>query len=1525
MKKLVVLKLDGSFCEGFRVGVEIGEDGSRPVIELSDPQLKLPPIPSLPEFYQNWYNSYRCLDGYRIKPKKNQISHVQFQSLKQECHEKAEIITESFISWLQADSFRVIKEQCLAQLDFADEVRVIIRTTETQLRKLPWHLWDLFDYYPDAEVGLSSLSSQRFKRGDRPHIRILIILGNSEGINVAEDEKLLKQYCQKAETVVLAEPSPEELNEYLWDDQGWDMLFFSGHSRTEEAQGRIFLNRTDSLTMEDLRYGLQTAVRGGLQLAFFNSCDGLGIAASLEDLHIPQVIVMREPVPDRVAHQFLKNFFQEFTQGKSLYQSVNVARKKLQGLEKDYPCATWLPVIIQNLLATPPTWYLGEIAKCPYRGLAAFREEDAVYFYGREAVTQHLVSAVRNKSLIAVVGASGSGKSSVVFAGLVSQLKQDKKHDWLIVSFRPGNNPLQSLAIALTPLLPVVEVPELLRRGHSHQQRLVELELEVELKDSHRALQNFIEPIIAASPKSHIVLIADQFEELYTLCHSIEERNIFLDNLLNAVHNAPAFTLILTLRADFYGEALSYRPFADMLVDGQVNLGAMNTQELQAAIAQPAKTLNVQLEAGLTQRLVDAVLQSPNHLPLLEFTLTQLWEKQHQGWLTHEAYADIGGVETALANHAETIYAQLSAIDKERVQKILIQLVQPGETSRDIRRLATREEVGEENWELVTRLADGRLVVTNRHQRTGVETVEIIHEALIQNWHRLRQWMRVDRDFRRWQEQLRARMRQWENSHEDEGTLLRGRPLIEADEWLLQRSTQISPAEQSFIFLSLALRDREQKEKNAARRRILIGLILGLVGACLLAGFALLEWRQAQVNELKALNLSAKVLLKSGNEIEAFVPAQKSIQTLTQLKTLDRETKIGLLGPVLEVFNQIREYNRLKGHEGSVTSVTFSPNGQFLASGSQDETIKIWRRDGKLIQTLEGHKDGVFSVIFSPDSQNLIAASFDNTITFWRYESATGLFTKNPFFRISESDGLGAIALTPDNKLLATGTENGKVKLWTLDGNLRKTIPAHNKKIWSLNFSPDGKTLATASADRTVKLWNFEGKFLKTLQGHSDEVLSVSFSPDGKTLASASRDKTVRLWDFAGQLLHTFEGHTDEVLDVRFSADGKLIASASADNTVKLWNVQGDWGLRNTYPYSPLPIPYSRQSEVSFSPDGKILASASADGVVKLWRFEGILPNFPGKSLSINPDGKTVAIANQQGIITLRRRDGSLLQSINSHEGEIVKILFSPNGTTFVTISKDNQIKLWNLEGNLLKSWQGHEGVNNSIPHRDSYTETPTISFDPIQDVSFHPDGKTLATIGGIDKKVKLWDLEGNLLTSWETHDGLVTSINFSPDGKTLATSGDKTVKLWNLDGKLRQTLQGHQNNISSVIFSPDGKMIATASDDKTVKLWDGNGKLLRTLDHKDNVYSISFSPDSQLLVSGNKDKTLNIWSVDGKLMYTLEGHQNSISEVHFSTDGNIIASVDVDNNIILWNLDINDLQQRSSYWLHCLFEPCVR
>jgi len=485
------------------------------------------------------------------------------------------------------------------------------------------------------------------------------------------------------------------------------------------------------------------------------------------------------------------------------------------------------------------------IPSCPYRGLFAFQEEDAPFFCGRETFTEQLLVAVQKKPLVAVIGASGSGKSSVVFAGLIPRLQQVGAQGGLaplhIASFRPGDRPLHALASAIIPLLE----PQLSKTDQLRQTR----QLATDLRQDVGALRDAVEEIVKGNTSARLLLVADQFEELYTLCQDVEERQVFLTRLLEAVKQTGNFNLVLTLRADFLGYALSYRPLNDALQNADVKLGPMNRQELQDAVQKPAEKQGVKLEQGLTERILKAVGEEPGNLPLLEFALTQLWEKQSNGKLTHAAYDAIGGVEKALSNHADDVYAQLTDEKQKQVQKIFIQLVRPGEGTADTRRQATHAEVGEENWDLVKRLADERLVVTDRKKTAGEaeeETVEIVHEALIREWQRLRKWMKEDRAFRLWQERLRTAMRQWETTDKDDGALLRGSLLSEAEAWQQQRLAELSKEERVFIQLSLALRDREKNERIRLRQHITIGLVIGLSITTVLGLYTAWRWRLAE-------------------------------------------------------------------------------------------------------------------------------------------------------------------------------------------------------------------------------------------------------------------------------------------------------------------------------------------------------------------------------------------------------------------------------------------------------------------------------------------------------------------------------------------------------------------------------------------------------------------------------------------------------------------------------------------------------
>ena len=371
MGKLVILRLDGDTQQqGFWVTLGIRAEGSSPEVEMTG---YLPPAPELATHLQHhWHETYRSLGApYRLQAKKITI-HGSVNLRINECKESARELGELLKIWLDSQSFRPLYTRLLTELNRDEKIRVLIRTEDQQLQKLPWHLWELFELFPQAEFALATeftITPPPTTRSSHKKVRILAILGHSEGINIAKDQQLLANLPQ-AEIVFLVEPQHHQINDHLWE-QSWDIIFFAGHSETEGERGRIYLNQTDSLTLDELEFALKKAVKNGLKLAIFNSCDGLGLAKQLGDSQIPQMIVMRELVPDKVAHEFLKYFLTAFASGKSCYLAAREARERLQGLESKFPCASWLPVICQNLAQEPITWPNPPITSPWWRGLQA--------------------------------------------------------------------------------------------------------------------------------------------------------------------------------------------------------------------------------------------------------------------------------------------------------------------------------------------------------------------------------------------------------------------------------------------------------------------------------------------------------------------------------------------------------------------------------------------------------------------------------------------------------------------------------------------------------------------------------------------------------------------------------------------------------------------------------------------------------------------------------------------------------------------------------------------------------------------------------------------------------------------------------------------------------------------------------------------------------------------------------------------------------------------------------------------------
>ncbi|KAL4511264.1 hypothetical protein ABPG73_008342 [Tetrahymena malaccensis] len=596
--------------------------------------------------------------------------------------------------------------------------------------------------------------------------------------------------------------------------------------------------------------------------------------------------------------------------------------------------------------------------------------------------------------------------------------------------------------------------------------------------------------------------------------------------------------------------------------------------------------------------------------------------------------------------------------------------------------------------------------------------------------------------------------------------------------------------------------------------------------------------------------------------------------------------------------------NTIQGHTKPINSVAFSADGKYLATGSEDNTCKIWNVDKgfELINTIQGHTKPINSVAFSADGKYLATGSGDNTCKIWNVDKGFELINTIQ----GHTSSVNSVAFSADGKYLATGSEDNTCKFWNVDKGfeLINTIQGHTKPINSVAFSADGKYLATGSSDNTCKIWNVDKGFqlINTIQGHTNYIYSVAFSADGKYLATGSWDKTCKIWnvDKGFELINTIQGHTDTIDSVAFSADGKYLATGSSDYICKIWNVDKGFELINKIQGHTSFI-YS----VAFSADGKYLAIGSSDSTCKIWNvhkgFE-LINTIQGhtywvNSVAFSADGKYLATGSSDNTCKIWNVDKGfqLINTIQGHTETINSVAFSADGKYLATGSLDKTCKIWNLD-------KGFELINTIQGHTQ-----------PIYSVAFSAVGKYLAT-GSSNNTCTIWNVDKGfeLINTIQGHTKPINSVAFSADGKYLATgSEDNTCKIWNVDKgfELINTIQGHTYSIYSVAFSADGKYLATGSLDKTCKIWnvDKGFELINTIQgHTSSVNSVAFSADGKYLATGSWDNTCKIWNVDKEfeLINTIQGHTDSIYSVAFSADGKYLATGCSDNTCKIWNVD---------------------
>ena len=1202
----------------------------------------------------------------------------------------------------------------------------------------------------------------------------------------------------------------------------------------------------------------------------------------------------------------------------------------------------------------------------PYKGLQYFDEMDAGIFFGRESLVAKLVLRLREGlfgspkgyppgvgRFLAIIGASGSGKSSVLRAGLVAALKRGEPLAdgtllpegctyWKIHIITPTAHPLEALATSLTRDSTSVTATSSLMDDLARDPRSLHLYVQKKLSSPSSVRGQ-------AGNENHLLLVVDQFEELFTLCRSETERVAFIDNLLYAAgltkpqsvtdgefdaastrqsrsedelqgSEGPTI-VIIALRADFYSQCAPYGILRQVLGRQQEYIGPMSAGELRQAIEEPAIRGRWSIEPGLVDLLLRDVGDEPGTLPLLSHALLKTWERRRGRMLTLTGYTESGGVHGAIASTAEATLNKLLPEQRAIARTIFLRLTELGEGTPDTRRRVALAELysSPEQESAVTTvlkiLIDARLV-------TAAEgTVEVVHEALIREWPALREWLDEDRQGLRQHRRITEAAQEWDHFGHDNETLYGGLRLAQALEWAETHPTDLNEIEREFLDASKFNAERvtaerevqQQRELEAAqklaeverqraeeqvrlvrrlRHRAVI-LAFAFILMVLLAGVALVLGQKAKESARLAISREWAAAALSTLESDPELSAWLAFHAVSKADIPQSENALH------RAVQALRAQQNFVGHVGDVWCVDFSSDGKLLATGGLDMTAKLWDvQTGEALLTLQGHSGWVNAIAFSPDDHTVATAGEDATARIW------DVTTGKELFRINGTDAMYSLAFSPDGKQLVLTSADGKISLWKLNNSVagieaEEVFSSGQLAVRLVAFSPDGNRLAASSDDGTVKMWeSATGKDLFTWSADNLAVWGMAFSPDGKHLAIGG-DSLVTLWDVSTlvaptQAILTLAGHRRGVPGLAFTPDGAHLITGSQDGSAKVWDTSTGQYLFPLTGHGPI-------NHLTVSPDGKRAATANRDGTATIW---DITPTGSRELLTFafdhsafvtagnfSPDRTLLATISEDGVVKVRSSSTSqeLLNTTLPITGPALWIAISPDNARLAT-AMGSRAMVWDLyTGQSLATMSGHQ--------------------DMIYVLAFSPDGKRLAT-GSADMTARVWDANtGQELLVLSSQKGSINDVDFSPDGMRLATaSDDGTVRVWNaITGQEQLSLTGDV----AVVFDLDGSRLVTGSYDGVTRVWDSaSGKLLNTLPgHKATVNSISISSDGKRLATASNDGTAKMWDVaTGEELLTLTGHTGAVIGVAFSPDGKRLITAGTDMTFRIYTLHIDEL-----------------
>ncbi|HYB86639.1 MAG TPA: hypothetical protein VEC76_07305 [Streptosporangiaceae bacterium] len=1163
-----------------------------------------------------------------------------------------------------------------------------------------------------------------------------------------------------------------------------------------------------------------------------------------------------------------------------------------------YGRQTWTDGVIPPPLATVS----GKIDS-PYRGLSTFEERDAAFFFGREAAATQVLARMSRQvdgaGLLVVSGVSGAGKSSLLRAGVLPQLRGTGlvsargALSWPCLLLTPSRAPLEELAVPVAQLAGV-DAAAVRRDLDADPAGFALTARQAALAQSGR--QEGTPPGPAEQP-ARLLLVVDQFEQLFTQCTDDEQRRSFIVALHAAAtvrhgpDHEPAALVVLSVRADFEARCADYPQLAGAVQDRYL-VTAMTERQLRLAITEPAKKAGSSVDDDLTDVLLHEVrtrhpgTSSVGVLPLLSHALDQAWRSRAGQTLTLADYERTGGIEGAVADSAQRAYDGLTPSQQAAARQVFTRLTACSD-GVDTADCALRPELAEgkdaagasDVEAVLEAFAAERLLIL------AAGTVEISHEILLTAWPLLRDvWLAETHTDRIARTRLDNAAAEWSRSSRDPVYLYTGSLLAAASETAARisadpaRHQPLSQAERDFLDAS-----HRAQHRRVRRREGLIAVLTALVIG--LTSLAVYAFQSSQDAARQRSLVAAGQLVNESESLGEYNPTLAKLLSLAAWRIYpSKDTRYAMLAAATSP-----GIAALIGHTDRVHALAFSPNGKILVSGAYDGTARLWNMaTHDQIARLDVHGGHVYAVAFSPDGKIIATGSDDGKIRLWDVATHRLVATMN-----GHADEINAVAFSPDGKTLAGGAR-GEVQLWDVATHrpLGDLMTGNAGLVYSVAFSKGGQTLAVGGANGMAQLWDMAIRQpIGYISGTRQRVYSVAFSPDGRTVATGSTDGMVRVWNVATQQLVRSWPTNSPVFDVEFSPDGQTLASGSLNDTAQLWDVATGRPIGN-----PI-LGYS----LAFSRHGTILATGGYDHIIRLWDVDSrtgvatLTANVRQiTSVAFSPDRKTLATGGANGTVWLwdvatRRQTGTLLTG----GGAVNSVAFSRNGTTLATGGADGTVRLWDVAtrrqtGTLAN---GHQGAVNSV--------------------AFSRNGTMLAS-GSADGTIQLWDVathreRGAPLNG---HAGTVYAVAFSPDGKILASgSANDTVRLWDVATRqqLGKPLTGHTGAVFSVAFSPDGQTLASGSADDTVRLWDvaTHHQIGSPLaGHADWVLSVVFSPHGQALASGSADGTVRLWDVATRQQIgdPLGAGPGRVYSVAFSPNGKTLASGDA-GTVRLWDM----------------------